>query len=96
MLIRESIPDATPVGDGGDEPAPAETRELVRHDLAGYAQGLSEIGRVRRRVPKGKQDAGAGLVRQGVPEARERGRVGQGHGCCHDSDDTGNRESREC
>lgn len=77
MAIRESVAAAASLRNALDEPASAETGEVVRHRLPRDAEGVREVGGVARCFAQREQDAGAGGVRQRMPEAGDGGRVGE-------------------
>lgn len=57
MTVGEPVPGASTFGDGLHQTATAQTRELVRHHLAGHPKCFGEIGRKGGRFPQCEQDA---------------------------------------
>ena len=58
----QAVPAPTAVGDSLDQAAPAQTREMVRHDLPRHSEHVSEVGWTTRRLAQGQQKAGASRI----------------------------------
>ncbi len=96
MAVSQSIAAAAAVRHALDEPAAAETGEVIRQGLAGDTEGFRQIGGVAGGFAQSQEHAGTGGIGERMSQASDGGRVGQGgESGCHVLDDTEDDEFRK-
>lgn len=76
-MIGQLISHAAPFGNRDNETTSSQACQVVRQDLAGYAEAVGQLSRVARVATEPKQDPCSGVVRECVTEAGQGVDVGQ-------------------